>query len=64
MNTLNEFEKTLCKSHLRVQFKGKKGRKVPVLFTEEMKKYIDILLEAREEAGVKQTIYFFKAWDI
>lgn len=58
LSTLNEFEKTLCKSHLRVEIKGKRGRKVPVLFTEEMKKSIDILLEAREEAGVTQPYLF------
>lgn len=58
LSTLNEFEKTLCKSHLRVEIKGKRGRKVPVLLTEEMKRFIDILLEAREEAGVTQPYRF------
>lgn len=58
LSTLNEFEKTLCKSNLRVEINGKRGRKVPVLFTEEMKKSIDILLEAREEAGVTQPYLF------
>lgn len=30
LSTLNAFEKTLCHSHLRVEIKGKRGRKVPI----------------------------------
>uniref|UniRef100_K1QSI2 Uncharacterized protein n=1 Tax=Magallana gigas TaxID=29159 RepID=K1QSI2_MAGGI len=58
LSSLNGFEKTSCKSHLRVEIKGKRGRKVPVLFTDEIKKSIDILLEAREKAGVTQPYLF------
>ncbi|XP_056014596.1 uncharacterized protein LOC125676308 isoform X1 [Ostrea edulis] len=58
MSTLNEFEKILCKSHIRVEIKGKRGRKVPVLFTADMKKSIDILLKTRQEACVTQPYLF------
>lgn len=30
LSTLNAFEKTLCHSHIRVEIKGKRGRKVPI----------------------------------
>lgn len=63
MSTLNEFEKNLCKSHLRVEIKGKRGRKVPVLFTNEMKKNIDVLCASREKANVKQPYLFSKPGD-
>ena len=58
LSTLNEFEKTLCKSHLRVEIKGKRGRKVPVLFTDDMKKSINILIKSRQDADVTQPFLF------
>ena len=58
LSTLNEFEKVLCQSHLRVEIRGKRGRKVPVLFTEEMKKYVDTLISLRKKANVTQPYLF------
>lgn len=58
LSTLNAFEKTLCHSHLRVEIKGKRGRKVPVLFTETMKESINILISMREKANVTQPYLF------
>lgn len=52
LSIFNEFEKMLCKFYLWVEIKGKRGRKVLVFFIEEMKRFIDIFLEVREEVGV------------
>lgn len=46
-DTLSEFEKHLCKTHLRVEILGKKGRKVPVLLTKAMQTNIELLLKKR-----------------
>ncbi|KAJ8316601.1 hypothetical protein KUTeg_005848, partial [Tegillarca granosa] len=54
-STLNKFEKNLCKRE--------RGRKVPVLFTNEMKKNIDVLCASREKANVKQPYLFSKPGD-
>nr|XP_022296603.1 uncharacterized protein LOC111106281 isoform X2 [Crassostrea virginica] len=58
LSTLSEFERTLCHSHLRVEIRGKRGRKVPVLFTKTMKESIDILISMREKANVTQPYLF------
>ena len=52
MSILTELEKKLCQTHLRVEIRGKKGRKVPVLFTKEMQRNIEMLLKMRSAAGV------------
>ncbi|XP_052813784.1 uncharacterized protein LOC128240867 isoform X2 [Mya arenaria] len=52
MSILTEFEKKLCQTHLRVEIRGKKGRKVPVLFTKEMQQNIEMLLKMRSAAGI------------
>ncbi|KAJ8307197.1 hypothetical protein KUTeg_015281 [Tegillarca granosa] len=41
MSTLIEFEKYLCTSHTRVEIRGKRGRKVPVLLTDKMRQQIE-----------------------
>lgn len=46
-DSLSEFEKHLCKTHLRVEILGKKGRKVPVLLTKAMQTNIELLLKKR-----------------
>jgi integrase len=52
MSVLTELEKKLCQTHLRVEIRGKKGRKVPVLFTKDMQQNIEMLLKMRSAAGV------------
>ena len=52
--SLSLFEQKLCMSHLRVEIRGKKGRKVPVLLTTDMVKCLNILLKNRDAAGVNK----------
>jgi hypothetical protein len=47
MATLSELERKMCKTHMRVEIMGKRGRKVAVLFTKEMQKNITFLLKNR-----------------
>ena len=56
---LSEFEKHLAGSLLRVVVRGKKGRGVPVLFTEAMRSSVTLLMEAREAAGANASPYLF-----
>lgn len=63
LSTLNEFEKKLCNTHTRVEIKGKRGRKVAVLLTDEMKKNIKILIQQREKAKVSGDCLFSKPGD-
>ena len=52
---LSKLEQKLCSSLHRFEVKGKRGNKVPVLLTDEMKKRVDILMEYRNTAGVLPT---------
>ncbi|KAG5891205.1 hypothetical protein JTB14_012690 [Gonioctena quinquepunctata] len=56
---INESEKILMKSFRRVVIKGKRGRGVPVLFTEEMLKTTDLLLEVRANFVQDTNIHLF-----
>ena len=50
--TLSPLEKELSKLLTRIEIRGKRGRKVPVFFTERMKESIDLLITWRDEAGI------------
>ncbi|KAJ4936945.1 hypothetical protein JOQ06_001529 [Pogonophryne albipinna] len=50
--TLSPLEKELSKLLTRIEIRGKRGRKVPVFFTERMKESIDLLIKWRDEAGI------------
>ncbi|KAI4795630.1 hypothetical protein KUCAC02_029766 [Chaenocephalus aceratus] len=50
--TLSPLEKELSKLLTRIEIHGKRGRKVPVFFTERMKQSIDLLIKWRDEAGI------------
>ncbi|XP_050503549.1 uncharacterized protein LOC126882618 [Diabrotica virgifera virgifera] len=56
---ISESEKILIKSFKRVVIKGKRGRGVPVLFTDEMVKNTDILLKFRRYFIAESNIYLF-----
>ncbi|KAJ8307198.1 hypothetical protein KUTeg_015282 [Tegillarca granosa] len=58
MSKLTEFEKYLCTSHTRVEIRGKRGRKVPVLLTDKMRQQIEVLIDNRKKANVKQQFLF------
>lgn len=60
LNSLNKFERKLCKTHVRIEIKGKRGRKVPVLLTEEMKDSLQCLISLREKAQVTKDLVFAK----
>ncbi|XP_060602859.1 uncharacterized protein LOC132755936 [Ruditapes philippinarum] len=54
--TLSKFEQALCEKYIRIETKGKKGRKVAILLTKEMKRNIDFLLSLKP----KSTEYIFQ----
>lgn len=58
MSTLTEFEQTLCKSYLRVEIVGKKGRKVPVLLTNAMQKNLNMLVTLRSQQNIPDDFMF------
>lgn len=60
LSSLSKFEKHLCKSLTRVTTRGKRGRKVPILLTKQLKSSVDLLNETRQRAGVhEENTYVF-----
>ncbi|CAC5363299.1 unnamed protein product [Mytilus coruscus] len=53
-DSLSGLEKELCKALTRVEIMGKHGRTVPVILTEIMKKWLDLLVQTRQKAGVAE----------
>ena len=51
-NCLTKLERKLCKTLTRIEIVGKRGRTVPVILTNEMKKWLDLLVQCRGTAGV------------
>ncbi|XDV25567.1 hypothetical protein PO909_029467 [Leuciscus waleckii] len=49
---LSEFERKLCLHFTRVEIRGKRGRKVPVLLKPSMVSAMELLVETRELCGV------------
>ena len=58
-NCISESEKMLMKSFKRLVIKGKRGRGVPVLFTEEMIKNTEMLLKNRKHFIPQNNVYLF-----
>lgn len=58
--SLTEFEKHLCQSHLRVETRGKRGRKVSVLFTNSMKSNVDFLVNLQDELQINSKYVFMR----
>ncbi|XP_049928186.1 uncharacterized protein LOC126407385 isoform X2 [Epinephelus moara] len=50
--SLSPFEKKLCENLIRVEVRGKRGRKLPVLFPPNVKESVDLLIKTREEVGI------------
>ena len=42
----------MCKTTLRIEIRGKKGRRVPVLLTEEMRRAVDMLIQLRKKPEI------------
>lgn len=60
MDSLSQWEQTLCNKMERIEIKGKRGRKVPILMTKEMVEAMELLVCTREGSGVsKENPYFF-----
>lgn len=51
---LTDLEKTLCQHFKRIEVRGKRGEKVPVLLTPLMQQALDVLVSKRQECGVPQ----------
>ncbi|XP_054898305.1 uncharacterized protein LOC129367697 [Poeciliopsis prolifica] len=47
---LSELEKKLCKHFQRIEIKGKRGRKVPILLTPDMASSMELLLQHRRNS--------------
>ncbi|KAL7385829.1 hypothetical protein ABVT39_000841 [Epinephelus coioides] len=57
---LSDLEKKLCQHFRRIEIRGKRGRKVPVLLTPAMQESLDLLVSKRQKCGVPQdNIYLF-----
>ncbi|XP_041858543.1 uncharacterized protein LOC121650850 isoform X2 [Melanotaenia boesemani] len=65
-DALSELEKKLCKHFRRIEIRGKRERKVPVLLTPTMQQSLDRLVSKRQECGVPESnTYLFarpSAW--
>ncbi len=59
MTALTKFEIELCKSHVRVEIQGKRGRRVPVLLTSSMVDGLNVLLDSRQAVGIIGSKYLF-----
>ncbi|XP_055006638.1 uncharacterized protein LOC129408046 [Boleophthalmus pectinirostris] len=51
---LSDLEKKLCQHFRRLEIRGKRGRKVPVLLTPAMQESLDLLVTKRDMCGVPQ----------
>lgn len=58
-STLSPFEQRLSENLKRVVIKGKKGRGVPLLLTEEVNEAIQLILDTKEAVGAKESEYVF-----
>jgi len=57
---LSPLEKKLCETTWRLEIQGKRGRKVPVLFSNDLKSSIDVLVQTRDQVGVpQQNVFLF-----
>lgn len=61
LSSLSPIERQLCASTWRLEIPGKRGRKVPVMFTEEMKATIDLLVSSRAAAKIPSSNTFLFA---
>lgn len=53
LDSLTEFEKNLCKTMRRIEIRGKRGRKVPLILSKANEKAIQILINNRMHIAVK-----------
>lgn len=58
---LSDLEKKLCQHFQRIEIKGKRGRKVPLLLTPEMQASMELLLKTRHDCEVLESNEFMFA---
>lgn len=61
LQSLSKWEQELCLKLTRVEIRGKRGRKVPVLLTETFTKTLDLLMETRRKVGLSDSNPFLFA---
>ncbi|XP_073781211.1 uncharacterized protein isoform X2 [Danio rerio] len=54
LESLSPFEKKLCENLTRIEIRGKRGRKVPILLPANVKESVELLIKTREDAGISQ----------
>jgi hypothetical protein len=60
VKSLSEFERKLFRSHCSVETRGKNGRRVPIILTDDMKNDLCTLLEHRDQTGMDSDFLFIK----
>ncbi|XP_073690489.1 uncharacterized protein [Garra rufa] len=55
LESLSAFEKKLCENLTRVEVRGKRGRKVPILLPANVKESVDLLIKTREHVGISSS---------
>ncbi|XP_028296545.1 uncharacterized protein LOC114461667 isoform X3 [Gouania willdenowi] len=56
---LSEVEKKLCQHFERVEIRGKRGRRVPIILTPTMVQSLDLLVKERSSCGVGNNSFLF-----
>ena len=51
-STLSKYELQLCAHLRRIDIRGKRGRKVPLIFTRKNESAVKLLVECRPELGI------------
>ena len=59
--TLSDFEQHLAGSLLRMVVRGKKGRGVPILFSQSIRARVDLRLKLHGRVGVQSSPYVFNS---
>ena len=54
-SSLSKFELELCKTYKRVEVRGKRGRKVPMLLSRDIEASIQLLVNVRDSIGVNSS---------
>ncbi|XP_061772613.1 uncharacterized protein LOC133562524 [Nerophis ophidion] len=61
LKSLSQFEKKLCQNLIRVEIRGKRGRKVPVLFPTNVHESVELLIKTRDEVGISTSNLYILA---
>lgn len=65
VKSLTKLERELCNELTRLEIRGKRGKKVPDLLTEDMLESMDLLNESRSTVGIDQANpYVFTDWGL